>query len=130
MDVRVTATGGRNGAIDWDIDGKKPKEARLDFAKDSGPHRIKFKLFDNTGRGLRFDDSGPFWAHETQSGDCPPANSTSGETRVVDCKDTSLFVDNKNSKDCTIQYQLNFVDSAGKREPVDPMIKNGGGQIV
>lgn len=128
MDVKVTATGGSTGPIDWDIDGKKPKQSSIFFPEGSGAHTVKFKLKDDTGRDLRFDTSQPFWAHVNEAGECPPPGSASGQTEVVQCTDKELTVMNRNSgAACTIPYQLNFVDRSGKAEGVDPDFKNGGG---
>lgn len=127
MDVKVTAKAGSAGSIDWDIDDKKPKESRLDFPPGSGADTIKFTLFDRSGQALRFDCNGPFWAHLSESGQCPPSGARCDQTNVLECSGKHLSVRNENSgAACTIQYQLNFVDGRGNPVPVDPMIKNGG----
>ena len=127
MDVKVSAKGARTGPIDWDIDGKKPHKSVLDFKKGAGPLTISFKLHDSTGRKLRFDRESPIWAHASDAYACPPRGASSDELQVVSCDDRNLTVTNANSKAGTIHYQLNFVDEEEKFEPVDPMIRNGGG---
>lgn len=127
MNIKVTATGACSGPIDWDIDGKKPKDAAKEFAKNTGPHTVKFRLDDKTGRNLRFDCRSPFWDHIDDAGKCPPPGSHSDQTEVISCSEKELTVINKNSGDpCTVHYQLNFVDAAGTAEPLDPEFKNGG----
>jgi hypothetical protein len=127
MDLKVTATGRESGSIDWDIDGKKPHESKIDFEKGTGPHTVKFKLNDHTGRNLRFDLDAPIWDHKSETG-CPPAGSSSDQIEVVDCIDNQLTAINKNSgQACTLHYQLNFVDDYGSAQRVDPIFKNGGG---
>lgn len=127
MDVKVTATEGSSG-IEWDIDGKKPHKSVIEFKQGTGPHTVQFKLKDKTERKLRFDDADPFWSHETTSGGCPANGVQSGQTGVVQCSGDKLTITNANSGDpCSIHYQLNFVDGAGKPIPVDPEFKNGGG---
>lgn len=128
MDVKVSAKRADGGSIEWDIDGKKPKQSVLEFKEGTGGHTINFKLQDSTGRHLRFDKGDPFWAHVSEGDECPPRGASADQTRVVSCTDKELTVSNANSGDaCTIHYQLNFVDEASRPEPVDPMIKNGGG---
>ena len=127
MDVKVTASAGSGGAIEWDINGKKPKNSELDFPRNSGPDTIKFTLFDRSGKNLRFDCNGPFWAHADDTQACPPEHSQCDQTNVIECTGKHLNVRNENSGEpCTIHYQLNFVDGSGNSVPVDPMIKNGG----
>ena len=129
MHVKISAKQGDCGSVDWDIDGKKPKKSVLDFAPGSGAHTITFKLHDSTGRKLRFDTADPFWAHVSQADHCPAEGATTTQTAVVSCTDKELCVSNSNSDACTISYQLNFVDERLQAEPLDPMIKNGGGGI-
>jgi hypothetical protein len=127
MDIKVTANGPGANGIDWDIDGKKPHESKIDFDKGSGPHKIKFRLDDRTSRDLRFDAANPIWDHKSEA-ECPPAGSNSDQIEIIDCTDTQLTVVNKNSGEaCTLHYQLNFRDGVGSAEPVDPIFKNGGG---
>ena len=127
MDIKVNASGGSCGPIEWDIDGKKPQQSRHEFKEQTGPHQVKFKLKDQTGRGLKFDSSQPIW-NEKNSGGCPTGPSQSDQIRVLSCSEKELTIVNANSGDpCTIHYQLNFVDCDGQPEGVDPEFKNGGG---
>jgi hypothetical protein len=128
MDVKVTATASGTGPIEWEIDGKKPHKSQLEFPPRSGPHKVKFKLHDSTGRDLRFDSADPFWAHIDETGQCPQSGAANPQTGVHSCSDRELTIANKNSGDpCTIHYQLNFVDGQGNAVGVDPIFKNGGG---
>ena len=130
MDVKVTASGQSGGGIDWDIDGKKPHESKIHFAPGTGPHTVKFKLQDSSGRDLRFDPSNPIWDHVSET-ECPANGAKSGQIEVVNCQDKMLTIRNRNSGDpCTLHYQLNFVDGGGSAEPVDPIFHNGGGGFI
>ena len=130
MDVKVTASGSGEAGIDWDIDGKKPHESKIHFKHGTGPHRVKFKLHDSSGRNLRFDASNPICDHISET-ECPPQGSKSGQIEVVRCDDRMLTITNKNSGDeCILHYQLNFVDDGGSPEPLDPIFHNGGGGLI
>lgn len=127
MNVSVTASGGSNGRVDWLIDGTDPAHSVIDFPAKTGPHVIHFMLDDQTGRGLKFDPSGAFWADKNLAGGCPSAGSNCDQTSILSCTDKQLTVQNTNDgQACTVHYQLNLVDSAGKTEQVDPIFKNGG----
>ena len=52
--VKVRAMIDPSGAIDFEVDGVKAKNARLKLDKDSGPHSIDFDLHDETGKELQF----------------------------------------------------------------------------
>lgn len=123
--IRVEARAD-GGLIDWEIDGKKAKDSKIDFEKDSGPVTVEFKLQDTTGRQLRFDTTDPIWVHENDAGQCPPNRATDDQIQVQTCDDKTLTLINKNEKESTLRYQLNFVDKADQREPCDPEFKNGG----
>lgn len=125
-DVKVEARTGDRGLIDWEIDGKKAKDSKIDFEKDSGPVTVEFKLRDATNRELRFDTADPIWVHENEQGQCPPNGATDNQIEVVSCIDDRLTLINKNRKESTLRYQLNFVDHANNSEPCDPEFKNGG----
>ena len=128
MEVQVTAKGGSNGPIDWEIDGQKPKQSSIEFPHRTGPHTIHFKLDDQTGRDLQFHSTEAFWADKNDEKRCPPRGGTTEQTRVVASGSDRLTVLNHNKGEpCTICYQLNFVDGDGRSEEVDPEFKNGGG---
>jgi hypothetical protein len=124
--VKVEAKDEDSGVIDWEIDGKKAKDSKIDFEKDSGPVTVEFKLQDTTNRKLRFDTANPIWVHENELGQCPPDGATDGQIEVQGCDDKTLKLINKNDKASTLRYQLNFVDKANQSEPCDPEFKNGG----
>lgn len=124
--IRVEAAAGGGGLIDWEIDGKKAKDSKIDFEKDSGPVSVEFKLQDRTSRKLRFDTADPIWIHENELGQCPPNGATDNQIEVQTCDDKTLTLINKNEKASTLRYQLNFVDEANQSEPCDPEFKNGG----
>lgn len=125
--VRASIIG---SSIDWEIDGKKAKEAKLKLAKDSGAHELDFQLDDDTNLGLRFDTSDPIWVGENCP--CPPPRGiNSDQISVTDCTGKSLTMLNQNSGDAReIRYQLNFIGSDGGREMCDPIIENGGGTRI
>lgn len=124
--IRVEAAAGGGSLIDWEIDGKKAKDSKIDFEKDSGPVSVEFKLQDRTSRKLRFDTADPIWIHENELGQCPPNGATDNQIEVQTCDDKTLTLINKNEKASTLRYQLNFVDEANQSEPCDPEFKNGG----
>jgi len=126
MDVKVRAEL-LNGKIDWSIDGQKPHKSVLDCPRKSGAHTINFHLDDATGSGLQFSED-PFWVHENENGDCPEqAGINSDQLSVSAVKSGKLTISNANTgAPRTLQYQLNFVDSNGAVQSVDPCIKNGG----
>lgn len=125
--VRASMVG---GSIDWEVDGKKAKEAKLKLAKDSGAHELDFRLDDDTSLGLRFDTEDPIWVGENCP--CPPPRGiNSGQIRVTDCTGKTLTTLNENSGHAReIRYQLNFIATDGRREMCDPIIENGGGTRI
>jgi hypothetical protein len=125
-DVKVEAKKGEKGLIDWEIDGKKAKESRIDFEKGASDVLVQFKLQDATSRKLRFNTDDPIWIHENEAGVCPPKGASDKQIEVVSCEDDTLQLINKNEKESVLRYQLNFVDQANKAEPCDPEFKNGG----
>lgn len=128
--IRVEAAAGGGGLIDWEIDGKKAKESKIDFEKGSGPVTVEFKLQDRTDRKLRFDTANPIWVHENDAGVCPPDGATDNQIEVHSCDDKTLTLINKNDKASTLRYQLNFVDKSNQSEPCDPEFKNGGTNLL
>lgn len=124
--VKVEAKAGDNDPIDWEIDGKKAKESKIEFDKGDADVTVQFMLQDKTNRKLRFDTETPIWIHENDAGQCPPAGAKDDQIEVVSCDDKTLTLVNKNAKECTLRYQLNFVDKANKGEPCDPEFRNGG----
>jgi hypothetical protein len=128
--IRVEAGVGDGGLIDWEIDGKKPKESKIDFEKGSGPVTVEFKLQDRTDRELHFNTANPIWVHENELGQCPPDGATDNQIAVQTCDDKTLTLINKNEKASTLRYQLNFVDKANQSEPCDPEFKNGGTNLL
>lgn len=125
-DIKVEAKKGDKGLIDWEIDGQKAKDSRIDFDKGDADVLVEFKLQDATSRKLRFDTESPIWVHENAAGECPPDGATDAQIEVVSCDDNTLKLINKNNKESTLRYQLNFVDQSNKAEPCDPELKNGG----
>lgn len=127
MNISVTAQGSSTGPINWLINGSNAEHSVINFPAKTGPHVLHFVLDDQTGRGLRFDQSGAFWADKNLSSGCPSSGSTCDQTRVLSCTDDQLTVQNQNVGDpCTVHYQLNLLDSAGNAEGVDPIFANGG----
>ena len=124
--VKVEARAGNGGVIDWKIDGTKAKDSKIDFKKDDVDVEVKFKLEDDTNRGLRFDTRSPIWVHENEHGQCPPDGASDDQIEVLSCDDDSLKLINKNAKESTLRYQLNFVDDGNNAQPCDPEFKNGG----
>ncbi len=125
--VKVEARPGEAGLINWEIDGKKAKDSKIDFDKGDTDVTVQFKLQDMTNRKLRFDPEAPIWIHENELGQCPPEGATNVQIKVVNCDDKTLTLVNTNEKACTLRYQLNFFDETNQGENCDPEFKNGGG---
>lgn len=125
--VKVEARTGEKGLIDWKIGGQKAKHSKIFFQKGDEDVVVKFKLKDETDRNLRFDQKSPIWIHENEAGQCPPKGATDKQIEVVSCDDKTLTLLNKNARECTLRYQLNFFDQANQGETCDPEFKNGGG---
>ena len=122
--VRVELVGGK---LDWTIDGKKPHAAVVELQKNSGSHKLDFRLDDRTGTGLEFNANDPIWVHENELGQCPGQGVDSDQITAINCSPRKLSVVNANcGPPRTLHYQLNFVDAQGIPRDVDPAIKNGG----
>ena len=124
-DVKVDALVDAAGGIDWEIDGVKAKQSKMEFPKGTGGAQLDFRLKDKGGFGPRFDRSSPIWVHENSAGQCPAPGASDPQISVVSCTDDVLTVMNSNERDCRLRYQLNFVDGNGP-QPCDPEIRNGG----
>lgn len=127
--VKVEATPGDKGLIDWEIDGKKAKHSKIEFKKGHADVPIEFMLKDYTDRKLRFDKESPIWVHEDEAGQCPPKGAMNEQIEVISCSDNKLKLINKNAKECTLRYQLNFFDKSNHDQTCDPEFKNGGGNF-
>jgi hypothetical protein len=116
-----------SGAVDFDVDGINPKQARLKLDKGSGQHEIAFMLHDQTGRGLKFDMADPIWVDEDAP--CPPTSGvTTDQLVVTGCTADALSTTNANDgRARELRYQLNFITGDGSRATCDPIIDNGGG---
>jgi hypothetical protein len=124
--VKVEAKAGSEGLIDWKIDGTKAKDSKIQFKKDDLDVVVKFKFDDDTGHGLRFNRQSPIWVHENEHGQCPPKGAASEQIEVLSCDDDTLELINRNAKESTLRYQLNFVDKGNNAQHCDPEFKNGG----
>ena len=120
------------GGIVWSIGEKPPtkkgEKQKIHFPKNSGEYDVTIELRDNTGRGIVFDPAAPLYVQE--GGQCPPQPGIgSSEIPASSVHITpALAFTNLNEKDCTLIYQLNFVDSNNQAVPaLDPVFKNGGG---
>ena len=124
--VKVRAFLGGGGAVDFDLDGVRPNQARLKLEKNSGQHDIGFVLQDQTGKGLRFDANDPIWVDEDAP--CPPTPGiSSDQLDVTGCTPAMLSTTNANSgRARELRYQLNFIAADGSRTTCDPIIDNGG----
>lgn len=127
-DVRVEALQAANGTVEFEIDGRKAKESRIQLAAKSGPHELEYTLHDRSGRGLAFDSGDPIWVGE----DCPcppPEGLATDQIAIERCDDRKLAVTDSNSgRARELRYQLNFVAADGSRHECDPIINNGGGE--
>jgi hypothetical protein len=103
------------------------QDDHIKLPKDSGAFEIRYKLKDETGRGLKFREECPISASEHE--ECPTYEGLdTRQITVVDRDDLKLVINNENyGAHRTIGYILHFVDKAGTPEPFDPIILNGGG---
>ncbi len=125
--LKVRAMLDAAGAIDFEVDGVKAKQARLNLEKDSGKHALEFVLQDHTGMGLQFDQGDPIWVGEDSP--CPPAPGiNSDQLSVINCNPDRLStVDANSGRARELRYQLNFIADDGSQAKCDPIIRNGGG---
>ena len=113
-----------NGTPVWGLgfnpDPPPRTHVEVDLPKGSGGHDVIIHLAGNAP-GVRFNTDDPIWVDESEQ--CPPGKgSTSEQITDIDCKNRTLTFHDKNSRGCTLTYQLNFIGA----EPLDPMIRNGG----
>lgn len=126
-DLKVIIKATANGAgINYTLDIKDHgNNGKIDLPRDSGPYRIKFEL--DTKLDLRFNAAAPFFCAK-DSGKCPSSLDTE-QMMVDECDEDDLVVIDWNyGEEQELRYQINFVDkSGGERDPLDPIIQNGGG---
>ena len=94
---------------------------KVEFAKDSGPHLVVFKLpADSTAT---FDDIDPIWITKgTSSPTVRDIDEQITDWAIFDGGKTLVLLDS-NSKDVTLSYR---VKADGYGAALDPIIKNGG----
>ena len=123
-----------DGQLEWSIGEtpptKKGQKKTITFPKNSGEYSVTVQLIDKTQRGIVFNPASPLYVQE--GGTCPPAagiNTTEIPASSVVPTPASLTFTNRNMKDCSLIYQLNFVDSKNRDvvPALDPEFKNGGG---
>ena len=132
LDFKVDATLA-NGAVKFalrpenDQAGRHCQDEHIKLPKDSGSFEIRYKLKDETRRGLKFRKDCPISASEHE--DCPQYEGLdTRQITVVDRDDLKLVIRDENwGAQRKIGYILHFVDEDGNPEPFDPIILNGGG---
>jgi hypothetical protein len=126
-DLKVIIKATANGAgINYTLDIKDHgNNGKIALPRDSGPYRIKFEL--DTKLDLRFAAAAPFYCAKDR-GSCPASLDTD-QMMVDSCdKDELVVVDWNYGDEQELRYQVNFTDKCGApREPLDPIIQNGGG---
>lgn len=107
--------------------GRYLRDKEIKLPKDSGAFEIRFKLKDDTKRGLRFREDCPISASEQEK--CPSYEGIdTRQISVVDRDDSKLSIRDENwGAARTIGYALHFIDDQGRKETYDPIIENGGG---
>lgn len=131
VEVDVIAQPKVGGGINWSHSVKSvghDNNGKIKLPKGLG-YKIKFDLKAN-GFDVRFDASAPFFCKEGTTNPCPGSLMTD-QCMVDDCDaDTLTVIDWNYGDEQELRYQLNFVNSAGKRvEPYDPIIQNDGGGV-
>jgi hypothetical protein len=131
-DIDVFADLNGSGGVKWSHvikTGPHDNGGKIKLPKGLGS-RMEFDLKDNTGLGIRFDASAPFFVREGNAGTCP-STMASTQCMVDTCDADHLTVIDWNyGLECDLHYQLNFVTQGGA--PVtsyDPIIQNGGGGV-
>jgi hypothetical protein len=141
MTIYAQADPETGGRIVWGL-GENLPIARGDvqvvnFPKNKS-YDVTIDLIDNTNLGLEFDHSDPMWVQE--GGNCPPASGINTNEIPKGSLGfpkksggggddyAKLQFKNTNQKQCTLIYQLNFIDSDGNpADPqFDPEFRNGG----
>ena len=114
---------------DWRLQEHGPNETSVRIVVPKGTPRspIHFRLYDETGRQLRFfnDAEESMWA---RVGQCPNAAGGGGQIDFSQAVSTgpNLTVHNLNSAKCNLHYALRFEDKDGRVVSYDPEIRNGG----
>lgn len=128
--VKVRATIHSGGSVEFDVDGVKAEHSRLKLDGGSGKHAIDFELHDHSGKNLQFDTTDPIWVGENCP--CPPEPGlNSDQIGVTSCNPQTLSTVNENSGDAReLRYQLNFKASDGSVQKCDPIIDNGGSNLM
>ena len=125
IEVKAVANG---HSIDWEVDRKKPEQARLKLDRNSGGHEITFDLDPDQAlknRGLRFQCAAPIFVHD-EVATCPNSG-VDKQIDVLECSRGTLKIFDKNTgPEKLLRYQLNFVESNGGAQVCDPIIENGG----
>lgn len=129
-DVTVHAATGPSGTVEFQVDGVQAEHARLKLDPKSGEHRIHFHLDDHSGLGLSYDEGDPIWVGENCP--CPPPSGVnSDQIGSIDCNSHLLSAVNANSGAAReLRYQLNFTAKDGSSHSCDPIIENGGSNLV
>lgn len=110
---------------EWNATGKKAKEHKMRFDKDSGEHKVAFNIGTPVGR-YRFREDDPIWV-KADDGECPQSASSHSDIVVEDIKPTRLVITNKNETEAVLRYQLNVYDTTNSEWcPIDPILDNGG----
>lgn len=115
-------TGPTEWSLGYEEDPPRGKKVTIDLKKDSGAAEIVFQLV-GVGQAVWFDDNDPIWVCEGE--ECPRVFSEHEQITILDDGTNDrkkLTILDKNTKKCTLSYQLNFAGAG----PCDPMIRNGG----
>ena len=100
-------------------------KTRTRLPRNSGSHRFKFKLDDETGLNVRFSALG------TELGEVCPAAPGDNTGQIVDVEIENRkaeFTDSNSGDPITFGYTWFFAcDDASQRPTFDPIVDNGGG---
>jgi hypothetical protein len=132
VDIDIIADSNGSGGVCWSHTIKTSGNndaGKIKLPKGMGS-KLKFDLHDNSGLGVRFNASAPFFVREGSAGPCP-GTLDSAQCMVDSCDALNLVVIDWNyGNECELHYQLNFVTAANEPiDPYDPVIKNGGGGV-
>ena len=93
----------------------------IEAEEEEGPHLIVFSIKD--GQGVTFSEKDPIWVHEGAASPTQPGLHDQIPAWRVRDSGKKLVVFDWNDQKVDLSYRLNFNGA----DPLDPIIKNGGG---
>lgn len=99
---------------------------RMKFPKGEGPFEVTVSLKEREAKkGYRIDEQDPLWV-QADAGSCPTTKCSHPDIKDVTATATSVTFTNTNDTPGKLRYQVNVIDPEGRRDPIDPIMENGG----